>query len=60
MDVVEDLYSKKIIKKDTFKADHSKYYIIDDTLILGGINIEDKENGSDRQGREYQDYMIKH
>jgi len=41
-----------------FKADHSKYYIIDDELlILGGINIEDKENGHDLQGRIYQDYM---
>ncbi len=48
------------VSKDIFKADHSKYYIIDDEiLILGGINIEDKENGADMQGREYQDYMIK-
>ena len=48
------------IQKDVFKADHSKYYIIDKkTLILGGINVEDKENGKDRQGREYQDYMVK-
>ena len=45
---------------DQFKADHSKYYIIDDdVLLLGGINIEDKENGADRQGRVYQDYMVK-
>ncbi len=43
---------------ERFKADHSKYYIIDDEiLILGGINIEDKENGQDLQGRVYQDYM---
>jgi len=42
------------------KADHSKYYIIDEEiLILGGINIEDKENGSDMHGREYGDYMAK-
>ncbi len=42
------------------KADHSKYYIFDDEiLILGGINIEDKENGSDIKGRVYQDYMVK-
>lgn len=46
------------IEKDVFKADHSKYYIIDGkTLILGGINVEDKENGADMQGRVYQDYM---
>ena len=43
---------------DEFKADHSKFYIIDgEILILGGINIEDKENGADMQGRVYQDYM---
>ena len=59
-----ELYKKIInhpnikVEKDTFKADHSKYYIIDDALILGGVNIEDKENGKDKQGREYQDYMI--
>ncbi len=48
------------VEKDVFKADHSKYYIIDgETLILGGVNIEDKENGADLQGREYQDYMVK-
>lgn len=65
-DTCSDLYKNIIshpniiVNKDTFKADHSKYYIIDDkTLILGGINIEDKENGSDLQGRKYQDYMIK-
>ena len=43
-----------------FKADHSKYYIIDgEILFLGGINIEDKENGRDIAGREYGDYMVK-
>ena len=48
------------VEKDVFKADHSKYYVIDgETLILGGVNIEDKENGADLQGREYQDYMVK-
>lgn len=46
------------IDADRYKEDHSKYYIIDDCLILGGINIEDKENGKDLQGRVYQDYMI--
>ncbi len=45
---------------DIQKADHSKYYIFDDcTIIMGGINIEDKENGRDISGRVYQDYMIK-
>ncbi len=43
-----------------YKADHSKYYIFDEEiLILGGINIEDKENGADISGRVYQDYMVK-
>lgn len=49
-----------IVEADTFKADHSKFYIFDnETLILGGINIEDKENGADMSGRVYQDYMIR-
>lgn len=48
------------VERDTFKADHSKFYIFDgETAILGGINIEDKENGADLQGRVYQDYMVK-
>lgn len=48
------------VSSDVFKADHSKYYVIDDKLLfLGGINIEDKENGADRQGRLYQDYMVR-
>lgn len=48
------------VSRDAFKADHSKYYIIDgEILFLGGINIEDKENGADMQGRVYQDYMVK-
>ena len=49
-----------IASYDVFKADHSKYYIIDgEILILGGINIEDKENDYDMHGRAYQDYMVK-
>ncbi len=45
---------------DVKRFDHSKYYIFDDrTLILGGINVEDKENGADRAGRRYRDYMIR-
>ena len=48
------------VERDTFKADHSKFYIFDgETVILGGVNIEDKENGADMQGRVYQDYMMK-
>lgn len=48
------------VSRDVFKADHSKYYIIDDEILfIGGINIEDKENGADMQGREYGDYMAK-
>ena len=48
------------VSADLFKADHSKYYIIDDEILfLGGINIEDKENGCDLRGRVYGDYMVK-
>ena len=48
------------VSADVFKADHSKYYIIDDEILfLGGVNIEDKEQGADRQGRVYGDYMAK-
>ena len=48
------------VSADVFKADHSKYYIIDDELLfVGGINIEDKENGCDLSGRVYGDYMVK-
>ena len=62
----EGLYNEIInhnlikIQKDKVKKDHSKYYIFDnEILIFGGINIEDKENGSDISGRVYQDYMVK-
>lgn len=42
------------------RYDHSKFYVFDNkTLIFGGINIEDKENGRDYRGREYRDYMVK-
>ena len=47
------------VSRDAFKADHSKYYLIDNNILfLGGINIEDKENGCDYLGRIYQDYMV--
>lgn len=53
-------HPKITLETDVFKADHSKYYLIDgEVLFVGGINIEDKENGCDMQGREYQDYMVK-
>lgn len=42
-----------------FKCDHSKYYIFDEEkVIMGGVNIEDKENGIDYSGRKYHDYMV--
>ena len=48
------------VSADVFKADHSKFYIIDDEILfIGGINIEDKENGRDQSGRVYGDYMAK-
>ncbi len=41
------------------RYDHSKFYVFDQrTMIFGGINIEDKENGADRAGRTYRDYMV--
>ena len=53
-------HSNITVSYDVFKADHSKFYIIDgEILFVGGINIEDKENGSDMQGRVYGDYMAK-
>ena len=65
-DVQTDLYQQimthpKIqVSAQQFKADHSKYYIIDDRILfLGGINIEDKENGQDSRGRAYGDYMAR-
>ena len=49
-----------VVSADESKADHSKYYIIDnEILFLGGINIEDKENGCDINGKIYGDYMVK-
>ena len=48
------------VSREVFKADHSKFYIFDGkTVIMGGINVEDKENGCDISGRRYQDYMVK-
>ena len=40
--------------------DHSKYFIFDRRImILGGINIEDKEYFRDAKGRVYFDYMVR-
>ena len=48
------------VHSETIRKDHSKFYLFDDEiLIFGGINIEDKENGCDRLGRTYRDYMVK-
>ena len=45
---------------DRETRDHSKYYVFDDeVMILGGINIEDKEYYVDLRGRTYRDYMVK-
>ena len=45
--------------KDNIRNDHSKYYIFDDsTLIMGGMNIEDKSIYTDVEGKEYIDFMI--
>lgn len=61
-----ELYEKIIahpnitISKDKRTYDHTKLYIFDDeTIIMGGINIEDKENGMDSIGRIYHDLMLK-
>lgn len=50
-----------VIMVDNRKTkDHSKYYIFDrQIMILGGINIEDKEYFSDSKGRVYYDYMVR-
>ena len=65
-DEYTDLYQRIMahpnitVSADVFKADHSKFYIIDDRILfLGGVNIEDKENGQDLSGRVYGDYMAK-
>jgi len=53
-------YKNITIEKDRIKKDHAKYFIFDDrVLILGGVNIEDKEVYRDIQGREYFDYMVR-
>jgi cardiolipin synthase A/B len=40
--------------------DHTKFYVIDQKILyVGGVNIEDKEDGKDIQGRTYLDYMVR-
>lgn len=47
------------VSADENRHDHSKFWVFDDeTLILGGINVENKEDGADRAGRRYRDYMV--
>ena len=47
------------IDSDRIKKDHSKYFIFDNNhLILGGINVEDKECEQDIRGKTYFDYMV--
>ena len=50
-----------VILRDSRKTnDHSKYFIFDRRImILGGINIEDKEYFPDSRGRIYYDCMVK-
>ncbi len=48
------------IKSEEYRKDHSKFFIFDEKIvILGGINVEDKENGADISGRQYIDFMIR-
>jgi len=60
-ELLEHLSTHDNVKLDVqrYIADHSKYYIIDDyILIIGGINVEDKELYTDAEGKRYHDYMI--
>ena len=59
--LVDKICNHKNIKveRDNIRNDHSKYYIIDETeLVMGGINIEDKEVYTDVESRKYHDYMV--
>ena len=48
------------VKSDALLYDHTKLYLFDErVMIFGGVNIEDKENGTDREGRAYHDFMIR-
>ena len=49
-----------LMTDDRMTRDHSKYYIFDRRImILGGINIEDKEYFADSRDRVYFDYMVR-
>lgn len=53
------LFHPNIAIKCAVRNDHSKFYIFDDeTLIMGGINIEDKELYLDFKQKKWCDYMI--
>jgi len=42
-----------------YRFDHTKYYIFDnETLIFGGMNVEDKEVDADITGAKYHDFML--
>ncbi len=59
-------YLEKILSHDNIdidannkRNDHSKFYIFDNKiLIMGGVNIEDKEVSFDMLQRKWADYMI--
>jgi cardiolipin synthase len=58
---VNELINHKniIVYHNVKKEDHSKYYIFDnEVLIMGGVNIEDKELLTDVENKKYHDYMI--
>ncbi|MDY0210730.1 MAG: phosphatidylserine/phosphatidylglycerophosphate/cardiolipin synthase family protein [Acholeplasma sp.] len=57
--LMEVLKHPNLSLTDKILKDHTKYYLVDDQkLLIGGVNIEDKENGKDIQGRKYKDYMV--
>jgi cardiolipin synthase len=48
------------LRCDDLRRDHSKLFIFDQRImVFGGVNIEDKENGADAEGRVYHDYMVR-
>lgn len=60
--ILESIFRDKnlTLKTSKKKNDHSKFYLIDDEiLIFGGINIEEKERSFDLEKMVYHDYMIK-
>lgn len=54
------LYHPNLSLSTHIHKDHTKFYVIDQKILyIGGVNIEDKEDGKDIQGRTYLDYMVK-